>query len=660
VSRRTGAWAVSFGIIGYVVLNLAIGLGKNAAFHSTAWDLGLFNQAFDSTLHGTGFFAYTLEPYTNPSGSFFGVHFSPILLLILPIYAVYPSIVTLLSVQAFALGIGAIPVYRLSLLVLRRPGASLAIAISYLLYFPMQAANLFDFHVEALVVAPLLFSIYYLYTRRWKRFGFCTILALATIEYAAFLVIALGLAYLLLNIEGAGQALKARKFRDTRLMLPAVLSIVAVAWFILARAAMAAFNPAPPTSFEGASNWSVLGAGSIAQIPFYALLYPANALRAVMFDFPLKLEYVWLLLWPLLLLPVLRPRALVAAVPWVAFAFLSNYPPYYQLGTQYAFLVVPGLFWALILAVQRLQTVKVWSRLTIVSHNLPKILVVSSMIGFVLFASTTYPVVLSGSSTHLDYLDQIIQLVPEGSSVLTQNNLFPHFDPAEFSVFAIPITIPAWLPNYNAMVNLTFDKQPDFILVDGVTDPHAASVASQWLRENGGYGVYASADGIILFKRSFAGTPELYVPVSWTLGWSDLTSQGALAVKNSSVESGELIYSSQNSNASSSWVAPAKPLTLPPGQYNLTMSLKTAAPFDGSTMLLNVRDANGTDELSVFRVGGTSTSSWTLFSFSFPLQQADTLWLNATSTATVNIFLQYIQVIQMAYIVTPSNTTSVS
>lgn len=643
----------------YVICNLVIGLFENTLFHSSAWDLGLFNQAFASTLHGTGFFTYSIEPFTNPSGSFFGVHFSPILLAILPIYAVYPSIATLLAVQALVLGIGAVPIYRLSRSLLGSVGASVAIALSYLLYYPMQAANLFDFHVESFVVAPLLFSIYYLHVRKWKRFSLSIILALTTIEYASFLVAAVGFAYLLMNIEGASWALKAKKFRDHRLLLPGLLSSVSVAWFILARQVMSMFNPTPPIAFEGANNWSLIGAGSIAEIPIYALLYPANALRAVMFSLPLKLEYLGLLFVPVLLVPLLRPRTLVAAVPWIAFAFLSNYGPYYQLRNQYALFVVPGMFWALIMAFQRLRSVKQARRLTIVSHNLPRILLISSMIGFVLFASFTYPDALSSSMPHFNYLNQIIQIVPAGASVLTQNNLFPHFSPDRFSVYAIPIYIPSWSVSFNSIVNLTFDKRPDFILVDGVTDPHSASVASQWLRENGGYGVYASADGIILFKRSFNGTPSFYVPVSWTLDESVLTSQGTLVTKNSTATSGGSTHT--NSTGFSSWVSSANPLILPPGQYNLTLSLKTLTSYSGNLMALNVFGANGTERLSVFSVVGTISNSWTQFRFGFPLLRTDTLRLNATSTtASVDIYLRFIQVVQTNYLIGAANVTSVA
>ena len=651
LARKNALLVIPLAIICYVIAIVTMGLRKHELFRTTAWDLGVFTQAFDSTIHSTGFFAYTLEPFTNPSGSFFGVHFSPILIAILPIYAAYPSIGTLLVVQALALALGAVPVYYLSLSTFGKVRSSIAVALVYLLYFPMHAANLFDFHVESFVVTPMLCAIYYLQTRQWKKLAVSVILALSTIEYAAFMIAAIGIAYLLLNAASIGKAVRLRKFRDSSLLLPGMLCLVAAGWFLGARQALSFFNPSPPASFEGAQSWSLVGAGSIAEIPGYLLLHPANGLRAVEFDLPLKLLYVVFLLAPILFVPVLRPTAFLAALPWLGLAFLSNYAPFYQIGFQYPLFVVPGIFWALILGMQRLESLDFTRRLRIIQRNMPRILIVSSMVGLFVFAGLTYPITLTGPMQHVDYLNRIIQLVPPGSTVVTQNNLFTHFSD-RFTVYAIPIYLPSWSTNFRQMIDLTFGRRPDFILVDGVTDPHSGSIAALWLRENGGYGVFASSDGIILLKRSFEGTPSFYVPIKWTLDQSNLTIQGGRVLQDSGAASGASLYHSANSITPEFWVGPSGPLILPPGRYNLTLNLKTGTVFKGDIILVSLRAANGTEALSTFKIGGISSSeSWTSFTFDFPLQHAESVWLNASSaTSGVDIYLNFIQLVQLTYL----------
>jgi len=68
---------------------------KHYTFHSYSWDLGVFNQAIYTTIYEGKFFYYTPDLFMNPEGSYFAIHFSPILLLILPLYALLPSVQTL-------------------------------------------------------------------------------------------------------------------------------------------------------------------------------------------------------------------------------------------------------------------------------------------------------------------------------------------------------------------------------------------------------------------------------------------------------------------------------------------------------------------------------------------------------------------------------------
>src|SRR5437879_2663091 len=80
-----------------------------------AWDLGVYDQSMYSTVHYGRLFFSTVEwPYTMsvvPAGTQLAVHFSPVLFLLLPIYAVFPSPVTLLVLKTIAVALGAFPVY---------------------------------------------------------------------------------------------------------------------------------------------------------------------------------------------------------------------------------------------------------------------------------------------------------------------------------------------------------------------------------------------------------------------------------------------------------------------------------------------------------------------------------------------------------------------
>jgi len=94
-------------------------LSKHYSFSTYAWDLGIFDQALWTTVNLNRTFYYTCELHLVESGSFFGVHFSPVLFLLVPFYYLRQSAETLLVAQSIILGASAYPVYLLSGLELR-------------------------------------------------------------------------------------------------------------------------------------------------------------------------------------------------------------------------------------------------------------------------------------------------------------------------------------------------------------------------------------------------------------------------------------------------------------------------------------------------------------------------------------------------------------
>jgi uncharacterized membrane protein len=79
-------------ILVYIVAFSAYTCYMHYVFKTYAWDLGIVEQSLWTTLNSGKMLYSTLEvPFGNPGGSFLGVHFSPILFVILPVYAIYQS-----------------------------------------------------------------------------------------------------------------------------------------------------------------------------------------------------------------------------------------------------------------------------------------------------------------------------------------------------------------------------------------------------------------------------------------------------------------------------------------------------------------------------------------------------------------------------------------
>lgn len=137
--------------------------------HQTRGDLTAYAQGMWNTLHGNfmaSTYNYSVHNYydrefreiTPENSNIFGIHFNPILLTVLPLYALAPSPPTLLLIQAFSVAGGGFLMYLLATKILKHQWLAILIEFSYLLYFATVSAVLSQFHAYtlALFFAPLL------------------------------------------------------------------------------------------------------------------------------------------------------------------------------------------------------------------------------------------------------------------------------------------------------------------------------------------------------------------------------------------------------------------------------------------------------------------------------------------------------------------------
>ena len=250
-----------------------------------AYDLGIYNQAFHTTLFDGKLLYYTADLTANPSGSLFGVHFSPIFLVILPLYAIYPNPVTLLAIQSLALSLGAVPLYFLAKNKLKSEKWALIIAILYLINPALQGINWYDFHPEAFLPALLLFALYFFEQKKMKSFLVSIVLTLMTLEFASFVVVFMTL-YLFIKT----QPWKRSKLDKGKLKWILLTILISFSWLILSLQIVHSFNStvAPLT---GEIYWREIGANSLLGVPGQIISHPGMVINAVSFDGIQKLSY---------------------------------------------------------------------------------------------------------------------------------------------------------------------------------------------------------------------------------------------------------------------------------------------------------------------------------------------------------------------------------
>lgn len=309
----------------FALLQGSAALVQHCVGNSTIYDLGFFNQVLWNTLQGEWLFS------SFKGFSLLGDHFSPILLALLPFYALWSGPETLLVVQSAALALSALPIFWLA----RDLCPNLRLAnIWVLLYlaFPVLGyVGLFDYHPESF--APLLFglALWFMHKRRLGALFVTALLILTIKEEMGLIVIMMGL-YLAV-------------FKGRPLAGLGLSALGAATFLVVMKLVMPAFI-APHNDLSGylyLERYAHLG-NSFAEVAQAAFLSPFEALR--LSSSPFRILNLVLLFAFLGFLPLLGWRVLLMIAPLLGYSYLSSRSAQFDLRYQYLASTVPFLWLA--------------------------------------------------------------------------------------------------------------------------------------------------------------------------------------------------------------------------------------------------------------------------------------------------------------------------
>jgi len=350
-------WTINLLVaIGFLVLG-GSAAARYLSGHGAFCDIGVMDNLFWQTLHGRLFY------YPQYGMSYFGDHFTPIFFFVLPFYTIAPHALTLLAVQSLALCLGAIPLYGLTQRYLARSDAAthrndqgdsrlattvpLAVAFLYLSNISLLSIGMFDFHPVAFMVPLSLWAMHSFEMGRRRTMWLAVLLLLFTAEEAAITVAVFGL-----YLVAFGGVRGSRKDGAAIILLCIVYFVITMTWVI--------------PSFQGAqrhSEWLYLSRFSHLGTSFGEVLgtivfSPVEALRL---SFALyKGETLVLLFLPLALLPLIGWRALLIALPCLAYNYLSSREHQFTIHHHY---FSPALGWLFVAAAQGIAATYRWATL---------------------------------------------------------------------------------------------------------------------------------------------------------------------------------------------------------------------------------------------------------------------------------------------------------
>jgi len=286
-------------------------------FGTYGFDVGIYDQ-------GTWLLSRFHAPFSTVVGlNLFGDHASYVLVLLAPLYRLWPDPRPLLALQVVFLAVPAVVVYRLGARRLGHPAAGLAVAVAYLAYPAMQWAIVWQFHPETLAAGFLALAALAADRGRTRAMAVLLALALLCREDVGLVVAGFGA---LLAVTG-------------RRALGMRTALAGLAWFLVTTFLLVPLaNGRLTAQFE--QTYGVTGTGPVAVLR----AVPAIGVHAVATAMSNQgLWYLLLVFLPLLGLPLLAPGRLWPVAAPLILNLASLRPEQHQIRYQYLATSAPFL-----------------------------------------------------------------------------------------------------------------------------------------------------------------------------------------------------------------------------------------------------------------------------------------------------------------------------
>ena len=329
----------------FLVVMVLLALHRHLTLYAS-YDQGIFNQLFWNGIHGK-FFQSSLSSVLSgavvidrqvPTVFYhrLGQHFDPILLLWLPIYALFPHPATLVVLQVTQVAAAGLVLYALARQYLQ-PAIAQWITASYYTSVAVIGPTFSNFH-DLSQIPLLLFTLFLALEKRWWwLFWLMAGLTLLVREDAGILLFGIGL-YLALSrrFPLVGIALCSVSFAyvmaATNIFMPLFSRDISQRFMVERFGHFASGNEA--------STFDILGG---------ILSNPMRLIAHVFSSFDLKVSYLLAQTLSLAFVPLISPSAWMMISAPLAQLLLQGGDSRFSVYIRYAITLVPGLFYGAIL-----------------------------------------------------------------------------------------------------------------------------------------------------------------------------------------------------------------------------------------------------------------------------------------------------------------------
>jgi uncharacterized membrane protein len=399
------AVAVAAGVVLYVVIMGFIVVTRHHALRTHAFDLGYYVQVVWNLAQGNGAVTTHAPTYVATEAMHaWGDHLSPVLYVLVPLMWLAPGAPALLLAQTAILAAGAFALFAYARPRVG-PGAAAGSAALYLMNPSIHGINLRDVHPQAFAI-PLVMAAALAFDRgRHVLCAAALVLVLACREDAAVAVVGFGIWLALARgCRAAGAAVAGAAV---------VVLFVDVSW-IMPSYLGARYNHLIRYPHLGHSLGEILVSLGLRPHRWLAVALTGD-----------KLLYLVAMLAPLGFLPLLGPRALLAALPGLALNLLSVDERLFNYRSQYQAFVLPFLLLAAVDGGVRLRAIADTRRRTV---RLAGVVAAGFLAAVVLTSRTVNDLGVRAWRLGADQraAHALIARIPPAAAVTANERLVPH------------------------------------------------------------------------------------------------------------------------------------------------------------------------------------------------------------------------------------------
>lgn len=335
-------WLVLLGMwAGYAWFFTNLSITNHHAFGTRTIDLGLYDNIFYQSSHGRPLACTFIK-----SGYHGSAHFDPLLVLLSPLYLLYPRTEFILGLQSVWCGSGVIPVFLIGRHYLQSRPLSLFLAAAYALHPALHGANMYEFHSLTLATVPLLWTLWALMTRHLKLYWLFLVIAVMVREDIPLMMVPVGAIAILL----AEKTLRRTGFFTI---------VFCAAYFVIVKKFFMTSSDvimSGPQAYSYGYYYSEMipdKKGGLSGLVLSVLTNPTFALRHALEE-P-KVIYMITVFLPVLFLPFFARSWRMALAYGIAFTTLATRPAVFSTHFQYTNAILPFMFAALPLGLKQLS-----------------------------------------------------------------------------------------------------------------------------------------------------------------------------------------------------------------------------------------------------------------------------------------------------------------